>query len=129
MQFVRRISGRSGTGCDLFRMLWMLWVCALQPASGISRGSVGRSPSSSFCKEGANTQRKVVGFEHDVDDGMFSSEGEGEHNVENFMLSSLAHHPCSPLLQESSHEVELSKASCQVSLDVLSFCKEWAKLF
>ena len=41
----------------------------------------------------------MEGISSDIGDGMFSSDEEGEHNVDNFMLSSFAHHSCSPLLQ------------------------------
>ena len=54
------------------------------------------------------------------------SKEEGEHNVEKFMLCSFAHHACSPLLQESLHELKLCKESltCHLSLDVLCLCQK-----
>ena len=57
---------------------------------------------------------------------MSSSEEEGDHNVENLMLCSFAHHACSSLLQESSHEVELCKVAptCHFSWDVLYLCQK-----
>ena len=54
---------------------------------------------------------KAVSLERGTEDGMSSSEEEGEHNVENFMLCSFAHHACSPHLQESLIEEEL----CEVT--------------
>ena len=75
-------------------------------------------------KEQTNHE-KVVGFERDTEDGMSSSEEEGGHIAENFMLCCCAHRACSPLLQESLHEEELRKVAlrCQVSLDVLYLCQ------
>ena len=49
---------------------------------------------------------------------MSSSEEEGEHNVENFMLCSSAHHACSPLLQGSLHQEELCEGSFDMSIFV-----------
>ena len=62
----------------------------------------------------------------DTENGRFSSDGEGEHNVENFMLCSFAHHACSPLLQGCLHQEELCKAAltCHFSLDVISLCQD-----
>ena len=48
-----------------------------------------------------------MGLERDDEDGMSSSQEEGEHNVEKFLLCSFVHHACSPLLQESLHEIML----------------------
>ena len=45
----------------------------------------------------------MEGTSSDTEDGRFSDE-EGEHNVENFMLCSFAHHARSPLLQDFLHE-------------------------
>ena len=45
----------------------------------------------------------VVGFKEfrqDTEEGRNSSDDEGEHNVENFMLCSFAYHACSALLHE-----------------------------
>ena len=39
------------------------------------------------------------------------SEIDGEHNVENIMLCSSAHHACSPLLQGNVQEEDLCKVS------------------
>ena len=54
--------------------------------------------------------------EHDL----FSSDEEGEHNVENFLLFSA----CSPLLQSFLHGEELCKVAliCHFSLDVTFLC-------
>ena len=65
---------------------WELWVCARQPASGMLRRRMGRSPSTSSSL--LRSREKVVGLERDTEDGMSSSEEEGEHSVENFMLCS-----------------------------------------
>ena len=56
----------------------------------------------------------------DAEDGRTCSDEEGEHNVENFMLCSFAHHACSPLLQGFQHEEELCNVAltCHFSLDV-----------
>ena len=60
------------------------------------------------------------GTSSDAEDGLFSSDEEGEHNVKSFMLCSFAHQACSPLLQGFLHEEELCKAAlaCHFSLDV-----------
>ena len=59
----------------------------------------------------------------DVND-LFSSDEEGEHNVENFLLFSFAHPACSPLSQGFLHEDELCKVAltCHFSLDVTFLC-------
>ena len=51
-----------------------------------------------------------------------SSDEEGERNVDNFVLCSLVHHACSPLLQGFLHEEELCKVALTLhfSLDVVS---------
>ena len=56
---------------------------------------------------------------------MFSSDEEGEHNVENIMLCSFAHHACSPLLLGFLHEEEMCKVAvtCHFSLDVIFLCQ------
>ena len=56
----------------------------------------------------------------------FSSDEEGEHNVENTMLCSFAHHACSPLLQGFLHEEELREVAltCHFSLDVIFLCQD-----
>ena len=61
----------------------------------------------------------------DAEDDFFSYDEEGEHNVENFMLCSFAHHACSLLLQGSLHEEELGKVAltCHFSLDVIFLCE------
>ena len=41
----------------------------------------------------------MEGMSSDAEDDLFSSSGEGDHNVDNFMLFSFAHHACNPLLQ------------------------------
>ena len=50
----------------------------------------------------------------------------GEHNVENFMVCSFAHHACSPLLQGFLHEKELSNVvlTCPCSVGVLFFSQD-----
>ena len=40
---------------------------------------------------------KAFGMSSDAEDDFFSTDKEGEHNVENFLLCSCAHHACSPL--------------------------------
>ena len=64
----------------------------------------------------------MEGMSSDADHDRLSSDEEGEHNVENFMLCSFARHACSPLLQGFLHEEELCKVAltCHVSLDVTS---------
>ena len=58
------------------------------------------------------------------DDQLFSDD-EGEHNVENIMLCSFAHHACSPLLQGFFYEGELCKVAltCHITLDVIFLCQ------
>ena len=41
----------------------------------------------------------MEGMSWGAENDLPSSDEEGEHNVENFMLCSFAHHVCSPLLQ------------------------------
>ena len=55
----------------------------------------------------------------DVND-IFSSDEEGDHNVENFLLFSFARPACSPLSQGFLHEIELGKVAliCHFSSDV-----------
>ena len=76
-------------------------IGARQPASGMSRRNMGRAASSS---SSATVHEKVLGFERvnssDAEDDRSVSDEEGEHNVENFILCSFAHHACSPLLQK-----------------------------
>ena len=57
---------------------------------------------------------------------LFSSDDEGDHNMEHFMLCSYAHHPCSPHLQGFLHEEELCKVVliCHFSVDVLFLCQD-----
>ena len=57
----------------------------------------------------------------DAEDGLFPSEEEGEHNVENFVLCSFARHACSPLLEGFVHEEDLCKVAltCHFSFDVI----------
>ena len=57
----------------------------------------------------------------DGEDDLLSSDEDGEHNVENIMLCSFAHHACSPLLQGFLHEEEpcMVAVTCHVSLDVM----------
>ena len=54
-----------------------------------------------------------------------SSDEEGEHNVENIMLCSFAHHACSPLLQGFLHEKELCQVAltCHSALDFTFLCQ------
>ena len=116
-KFVQRICRRYGRGlagkeCGLFWMRGMLWVCARKPASGMSKYGPFAELLFFLVKKEPTSRWKVVGSERDTEDGMSSSEEQGEHKVENFMLCSSAHHVCSPLLQEPSHEVEL----CSVAL-------------
>ena len=68
----------------------------------------------------------MEGFSSDAEDGLFSSDEEGEHNVENFMPCSFAHHACSSILQGFSHEEVLCKVdlTCHASLHVLFLCQD-----
>ena len=59
----------------------------------------------------------------EVEDNLISSDEEGEHNVENIMLCSFAHHACSPLLQGFSHEEERA-LTCHFALDVILLCQD-----
>ena len=56
---------------------------------------------------------------------LLSSHKEGEHDVENTMLYSFAHHACSPLLLGFLHEEELCKVAqtCHSALDVIFLCQ------
>ena len=51
---------------------------------------------------------------------------EGEHNVENFMLCSFAHHACSPPLKGFLHKEEMCEVAltCPCSLDVIFLCQD-----
>ena len=71
----------------------------------------------------------MEGMSSDAEDGLFSSEEEDEHNVENFMLCSCARHACSPLLQGFLHEKALCKVAlaCHFSLDVIFLWPFWLK--
>ena len=62
----------------------------------------------------------------DAEDDLLSSDEEGEHNVENFMVCSFAHHACSPLLQGFLHEKELNNVvlTCPCSVGVLLFSQD-----
>ena len=57
----------------------------------------------------------MEGMSSEDEDHLFSSDEEGEHNVENIMLCSFAHHACSPLLQGFLYEEE--------ALDVIFLCQ------
>ena len=59
------------------------------------------------------------------EDCFFSSDEEGDHNVENIMLCSFAHHACGPLLQGFLHEEELCQVAltCHSALDVIFLCQ------
>ena len=63
-----------------------------------------------------------------AEDGLFSSEEEGEHNLENFLLCSFAHPACSPVLQgfQVQHEEEMCRVAltCRFSFDVIFFCQD-----
>ena len=131
VQLVQRICRRFGKGlagkeCGFFWKRGMLWACARQQASGMSRRSMGHSPSSSSALSVRSQQAARELWVSDTEDVMSSSEEEGEHNVDNFMLCSVAHHACSPLLQESLHEVELRKVAltCHCSLGVVYLCQK-----
>ena len=69
------------------------------------------------------------GTSSDNEDGRFFSNEEGGHNVENFILCSIANHACSPLLQGFLHEEELCKvaATCHFSLGVSFLCQGWVE--
>ena len=60
--------------------------------------------------------------EHDLR----STDEEGKHNVENFVLCSFAHHARSPLLQGFLHEEEICNVAptCHFSLDVILLCQD-----
>ena len=70
----------------------------------------------------------MEGMSSDAEDGLFSSDEESEHNVENFVLCSFAHHACSPLLQGFLHDEGLCKVAlachfsfgCDLSVSGLS---------
>ena len=66
----------------------------------------------------------MEGTSSDTEDGKSFSDEDGEHNVENFMLSSFAHQACSPLLQGFLHELCWVALTCHFSLDVLFHCQE-----
>ena len=53
----------------------------------------------------------LEGMSSDDENDLLSSDEEGEHNVENFMLCSFAHDACSPLMQGFLHEEELCKVA------------------
>ena len=69
----------------------------LQRVTGEARGVLAHFAVAFSMMEGMST---------DAEDGRFSSEEEGEHKVENFMLCSLAHLACSLLWQGFLHEEE-----------------------
>ena len=128
VQRVRRHcgKGRAGKGFGFVSVRGMLWDCARQPASGMSRGSVGERRDLLTKKKEPAIYDNVVDFERDAEDGWSFSEEEGEHNVENFMLCSFAQRACSSLLQGFLHEEELCMAAltCHFSSVVLYFCLE-----
>ena len=64
------------------------------PGWAVPRGNPFKGPDGRIGK----TIGMMQGMSSDAEDDLFSSDEEGEHNVENFMLCSLAHHACSPLL-------------------------------
>ena len=66
----------------------------------------------------------MEGRPSDEEAGHFSSDEEGQHNMDNIVLCSFAHHACSPFLQGFLHEEELC-VGCDLSLFRLtagSFC-------
>ena len=56
----------------------------------------------------------------------FSSDEEGEHNVENILLCSFAHHAFSPLLQGFPHGEERREVTltCHFALDAIFLCQD-----
>ena len=66
----------------------------------------------------------IGGMSSDDEKDIFSSDEEGEHNVENFLMFSLAHPSCSPLMQGFLHEDELCKVAltCHFFSDVIFLC-------
>ena len=60
------------------------------------------------------------------EDGRSLTDGEGEHNVENFMFCSFAHFACGPLPQSFLHEEEMCTVAltCYFSSNVLYFCQD-----
>ena len=66
----------------------------------------------------------IGGMSSDDEKDIFSSDEEGEHNVENLLVFSFAHPACSPLMQGFLHGEELCKVAliCHFSLDVTFLC-------
>ena len=92
----------------------------------------GKAPSvtSEFFKCQRHLDRFALGMmegmSSDDEEDLFSSDEEGEHNVENILLCSFAQRACSPLLQRFLHEEELCEVAltCLFALDVLFLCQD-----
>ena len=68
----------------------------------------------------------MEGRSSDEEDGHFSSDEEGQHNMDNIVLCSFAHLACSQFLQGFLHEEELCKVAltCHFASDVIFLCSD-----